>query len=169
MAAFYRNPMFADATIAASDGMGRMVHKVVLAAASPQLKHMLCQSSALDMRAFSARALDTVLEFAYKGWCNMASKDAYEVMHLALALEMPVLVNRAEVLLKRTDRWRAPPPGCPAHQAFLACQAFRAQQVVHMQRALQAPQELMRYCKKCRAVHPMSSFEGDSNVCGRAP
>ena len=115
---------FLDVTLAADTADGSVealrAHKVILSACSPVLRTLLTKQSALSpyspfmpimlyLRGISARDLNHVLEFIYKGSVSLAQDELNDFLAVAESLQIPLGEEPPETKPVPTKRF-APPP-----------------------------------------------------------
>ena len=118
---------FLDVTLAADTADGSVealrAHKVILSACSPVLRTLLTKQQALTpyspfmpimlyLRGISARDLNHVLEFIYKGSVSLAQDELNDFLAVAESLQIPLGEEAGEPETKPVPTKRfAPPPG----------------------------------------------------------
>ena len=107
---------FFDVTLAADSSDGSIqvfqAHKLILSACSPVLRSLLRKQSLLNvhsqvmpvmlyLRGLSARGLNNVLEFVYKGNISLAQDDLNDFLSVGESLQIPLLERPEPALAKR--------------------------------------------------------------------
>ena len=103
---FYKEADFFDVTLAADSPDGSIqalkAHKIILSACSPVLRSLLKKQSMLNvhsqvmpvmlyLRGISAKGLQHILEFVYRGSISLAHEDLNDFLAVSESLQIPLL------------------------------------------------------------------------------